>query len=129
LAAQGITLCLPLASPKALTPIIKIGSRLETPEFESLIVPIIVKLFALPDRAMRITLCENLSGIIEHLSMNTVSKLIFPNLATGFHDASPPVREKTLMAILVIIPKLSENIINNDLLRYLAKLQTGDALI
>jgi SCY1-like protein 1 len=74
---------------------------------------------------MRITLCENLSSIIENLSTKTVSNQIFPNLSSGFHDASPPVREKTLMAILVIIPKLTEYIINNDLLRFLAKLQTG----
>lgn len=40
---------------------------------------------------------------------------------TGFTDLAPLVREQTVKAILVIITKLSDRIINGELLRYLAK--------
>lgn len=49
---------------------------------------------------------------------------IFPNLVNGFSDSSPPVREHTLKAILLAVPKLYDSLVNNDLLRHLAKLQT-----
>ncbi|KAJ3396264.1 hypothetical protein HDU92_003521 [Lobulomyces angularis] len=114
------------AGAKALVPILKIGSKLEHDEFETLIAPIIIKLFAMPDRAVRMALCDSLSQFIEHLSPKTVSDSIFPNLASGFGDTSAPIRECTVKAILVIIPKLNERLVNNDLLRYLAKLQVDD---
>ncbi|KAJ3090318.1 hypothetical protein HK102_004122 [Quaeritorhiza haematococci] len=114
------------ASAKALTPILKIGSKLQHDEFEALIVPIIVKLFASPDRSVRITLCENLGQFVEHLSPKIVNDKIFPNLATGFNDTSAVVREHTVKSVLLIIQKLTDRIINNDLLRYLAKLQMDE---
>eukprot|EP00842_Homolaphlyctis_polyrhiza_P001147 jgi/Hompol1/2032/HPOL_005047-RA len=130
---------------KALDPILKIGSRLDETEFTTMIVPFITKLFASPDRAIRVTLCENLSDYVVHLTPKLVSDKIFPNLAI--------VRESTLKAVLVIIPKasisaktamytfttilanlailivqikLSERIINGELLRYLARLQADE---
>jgi hypothetical protein len=36
------------------------------------------------------------------------------------------VREQTLKAVLNIIPRLSEKIVNNELLKYMAKLQTDE---
>nr|KAJ3412151.1 hypothetical protein HK105_002434 [Polyrhizophydium stewartii] len=91
---------------KALGPILKIGSRLEEADFTTLIVPIITRLFSSPDRAIRVTLCDNLASYIDRLT----TKIAI-------------VRESTLKSILVIIPKLTERIINNDLLRHLARLQ------
>lgn len=40
---------------------------------------------------------------------------------TGFTDLAPLVREQTVKAVLVVVPKLSDRIINGELLRYLAK--------
>ncbi|KAJ3056872.1 hypothetical protein HK097_003408 [Rhizophlyctis rosea] len=114
------------AGAKALNPILKLGSKLTQEEFDLLIVPIIVKLFASPDRSIRISLCENMGHFITHLSNKTVTEKIFPNLATGFHDISAVIREQTLKSVSLIIPKLSEKIINNDLLRFLAKLQQDE---
>ena len=76
------------AGAKALNPILKLGSKLTQEEFDLLIVPIIVKLFASPDRSIRISLCENMGHFITHLNNKTVTDKIFPNLATGFHDIS-----------------------------------------
>jgi SCY1-like protein 1 len=40
---------------------------------------------------------------------------------TGFTDIAPVVREQTVKAILTIVPKLSERVVNGELLRHLAK--------
>ncbi|KAI9329125.1 armadillo-type protein [Zopfochytrium polystomum] len=114
------------AGAKALTPILKIGAKLNSQDFEALLLPSIVKLFASPDRVIRITLCENLGSFIEHMSGRLVNDKIFVNLATGFLDTNAIIREATLKSVLVLMPKLNERIVNNDLLRYLAKLQTDE---
>ncbi|KAJ3333178.1 hypothetical protein HDU76_010782 [Blyttiomyces sp. JEL0837] len=114
------------AGARALKPILQIGSKLTPEEFEALIAPTIVKMFASPDRQIRISLCENLPSFINLLNDKLVNDKIFPNLATGFTDVSPIIREWTLKSVLVIVGKLSDRVINNDLLRFLAKLQTDD---
>ncbi|KAJ3377392.1 hypothetical protein HDU84_008677 [Entophlyctis sp. JEL0112] len=110
---------------KALPPILKISKDLSTEEFETTIVPVLVKMFGIPDRAMRVALCENLVSVIDRVSAKVLNDKIFPNLSTGFGDTNAVVRECTLRSVLLIVPKLNERIINNDLLRFLAKLQ-GD---
>jgi SCY1-like protein 1 len=40
---------------------------------------------------------------------------------TGFTDVAPVVREQTVKAVLTIVPKLSDRIVNGELLRHLAK--------
>ncbi|KAI8822171.1 armadillo-type protein [Fimicolochytrium jonesii] len=114
------------AGAKALGPILKLGGKLEQEEFDSAVVPIIVKLFASTDRAIRVSLCEGLPSFVNNLNAKIVTEKIFPNLAMGFMDTSAVIREQTLKSVLVVIPKLSEKIINNDLLRYLAKLQQDE---
>ncbi|KAI8587461.1 armadillo-type protein [Geranomyces variabilis] len=114
------------AGAKALAPILKLGGKLNQQEFDALVVPIVVKMFASTDRVIRVSLCEGLPGLIDHLNAKVVTEKIFPNLAAGFLDSSAVIREHTLKSILVIISKLSEKIVNNDLLRYLAKLQQDE---
>ncbi|KND03592.1 SCY1 protein kinase [Spizellomyces punctatus DAOM BR117] len=114
------------AGAKALTPILKLGGKLDQQEFDNLVVPIVIKLFASSDRAIRVSLCEGLPNFINNLNSKTVSDKIFPNLAIGFMDSSAVIRECTLKSVLVIIGKLNERITNNDLLRYLAKLQQDE---
>jgi SCY1-like protein 1 len=40
---------------------------------------------------------------------------------TGFTDVAPVVREQTVKSVLTIVPKLSDRIVNGELLRHLAK--------
>ena len=40
---------------------------------------------------------------------------------TGFTDLAPVVREQTVKSVLTIIGKLSDRVVNGELLRYLAK--------
>ncbi|CAG8686151.1 25614_t:CDS:10, partial [Gigaspora rosea] len=111
---------------KVLPSIIKIGETLDDNEYEHFIVTSIVKMFAVPDRAMRLSLLENLGSFIDHLDNKTVNEKVFPHVATGFTDTAPIIRESTVKSVLLLAPKLTERVINNDLLRYLAKLQMDE---
>ncbi|KAK3069191.1 Nuclear aminoacylation-dependent tRNA export pathway component [Teratosphaeriaceae sp. CCFEE 6253] len=59
--------------------------------------------------------------MIDHLSQKIVTDKIFPQMVTGFGDLAPIVREQTVKAVLVVVPKLSDRVINGELLRHLAK--------
>ncbi|PGG99687.1 SCY1 protein kinase [Helicocarpus griseus UAMH5409] len=107
--------------PKVFTAILKIGTKLSEDEYASRLIPVIVRLFGNPDRAMRVCLLDNLPLMIDHLPQKIVNDKIFPQMVTGFTDVAPVVREQTVKAVLVVIGKLSDRTINGDLLRFLAK--------
>nr|OQO26624.1 hypothetical protein B0A51_06686 [Rachicladosporium sp. CCFEE 5018] len=107
------------AKPLAL--VMRFATKLSEDEYDAQITPVIVRLFTLPDRALRVCLLENLPQMIDHLSQKTVSDKIFPQMVTGFGDLAPIVREQTVKAVLVVINKLSDRVINGELLRHLAK--------
>ncbi|KAI8092662.1 armadillo-type protein [Halteromyces radiatus] len=108
---------------KALNAIMKIGEHLPDDEFDKVLVTPILRMFASPDRAIRVSLLENMPKFIDHIPDKVVCAQVFPHVATGFTDTVPIIREQTIKAILQLVPKLSERIINYDLLKYLAKLQ------
>lgn len=126
--------------------VLKIGDKLSDEEWESTITPSIIRLFAVPDRATRVFLLDNLPKMIDHLSNKIVNDKIFPEMMTGFSDVAPIVREQSVKAVLTIVPKvranpspfgdsgltklgpiqLSDRNINGDLLKYLAKTQNDE---
>ena len=106
--------------PKVFAAILKIGQRLSDDEYGSRLVPVIIRLFSSPDRAMRVFMLENLPLMIDRLSQKDINKM-FPMLITGFTDSAPLVRDQTVKSVLVIIGKLSDRVVNGELLRYLAK--------
>ncbi|WAQ86687.1 hypothetical protein PtA15_7A415 [Puccinia triticina] len=112
--ADGPTL-LPLA--------ISISSSLSPAEFSTIVLQSLIKIFASPDRAIRLSLLELLPQYVDHLDRSVVVEKIWPNLLTGFTDTVPIIREATVKSVLLLAPKLSERILNNDLLRHLAKTQ------
>ncbi|KAK9452911.1 armadillo-type protein [Dipodascopsis uninucleata] len=112
--------------PKVLMVILDISQELEAEEVQNILVPIIVKTFSMPDRTIRLALLESLPKFIEHIPKKIVNDKLFPDMLTGFVDISPAIREQTVKAVLVIIDKLSERNINNDLLRHLAKTQNDE---
>lgn len=67
---------------------------------------------------------DGLDEYVERLDRSTVVDKVWPNLITGFADTVPVIREATVKAIFPLSGKLSERILNNDLLRLLAKMQT-----
>ena len=107
--------------PKVFNAILKVGAKLSDDEFESRLVPLIIRLFASPDRAMRVCLLDNLSLMIDRIPQKDVNGKIFPMLVTGFTDTAPIVREQTVKSVLTIINKLTDRTINGELLRFLAK--------
>ena len=107
--------------PKSFGLVMKIASKLSEDEYDTQITPVIVRLFTSPDRALRVCLLDNLPLMIDHLSQKLVTNQIFPQMVTGFGDLAPVVREQTVKAVLVVTPKLSERVINGELLRHLAK--------
>ena len=107
--------------PKSFSLVMKIASKLSEDEYDTQITPVIVRLFTSPDRALRVCLLDNLPLMIDHLSQKIVTDKIFPQMVTGFGDLAPVVREQTVKAVLVVAPKLSERVLNGELLRHLAK--------
>ncbi|EAT87684.2 hypothetical protein SNOG_05293 [Parastagonospora nodorum SN15] len=111
---------------KVFSTVMQIGQKLSDDEYETQITPVVVRLFANPDRGIRVCLLDNLPMMIDHLPQKIVNDKIFPQLlmiiqVTGFSDVAPVVREQTVKAVLTIVPKLSDRIINGELLRHLAK--------
>jgi len=136
---------------KMIAPILKLGESLSKEDYDRIVLGAMVKMFSSPERQMRVALLENLDKFADKFDgSNTklVNDKIFPEIAKGFNDTSVSLvwflllscslelafsldsqgvmREYTLKSMLVIAPKLSERIANNDLLRYLAKLQTDE---
>ena len=66
--------------PKVFAFIMKLGSKLSEDEYDSRITPVIVRLFASPDRQMRVTLLDHLPSMIDHLSQKIVTDKIFPQM-------------------------------------------------
>lgn len=99
----------------------RISTKMSEDEYDSQITPVIIRLFSSPDRALRLCLLDNLPHMIDHLSQKVVSDKIFPQMVTGFGDLAPLVREQTVKAVLVVVPKLSDRVVNGELLRHLAK--------
>ncbi|KAH0563066.1 hypothetical protein GP486_002372, partial [Trichoglossum hirsutum] len=112
--------------PKVFSVVMKIAVKLSDDEYDTRITPVIVRLFASPDRAIRVCLLDNLPLMIERLPQKVVNDQIFPQMVTGFLDVAPVVREQTVKAILTIITKLSDRTINGELLKYLAKTSNDD---
>ncbi|CAO3615918.1 unnamed protein product [Cunninghamella echinulata] len=108
---------------KALNAIIKIGEHLPDDEYEKVLVTPILRMFASPDRAIRVSLLENMPKFIDHIPNKLIVSQVFPNVATGFTDTVPIIREQTVKSILLLVPKLNDRVINYDLLKYMAKLQ------
>ncbi|KAF9268803.1 ARM repeat-containing protein [Marasmius fiardii PR-910] len=103
--------------------VVKIGKDVSQEEYNNVVLTPIVKLFASPDRGIRMALLDNLPEFADKLDKKTVDGKIFPHLQTGFSDTVAVIREATLKAIPLLSSKLSDRTLNNDLLRFLAKLQ------
>ncbi|KAK9471672.1 armadillo-type protein [Dipodascopsis tothii] len=112
--------------PKVLTVLLEIAQDLSAEDYAAMVTPTIVKMFSSPDRAIRIALLDALPKYVDLLPNKTVNDKVFPDMVTGFTDIAPAVREQSVKAVLVIIPKLSDRSINNDLLRALAKTQNDE---
>jgi len=95
------------AGSAILAPVFKIGKELESSEFQAKIVPCIVKLFSSNDRNARFKLLSQVESFVEHLSAKIVNDQVFPKIESGFLDSEPLIREKTVISMIHLAPKLS----------------------
>ncbi|KAG0700943.1 armadillo-type protein [Suillus ampliporus] len=113
------------ASAATIVPLVlQFGKNVAPDDYGSVIIAPLVKLFASADRGTRIALLDNLPDFAEKLDKKTVVDKIWPNLQTGFTDTVAVIREATVRAVVLLSPKLSDRILNNELLRHLARLQS-----
>lgn len=66
--------------PKVFSFVLKIGSKLSDEEYEARLNPVLLRLFASPDRQMRVCLLDNMPLMIDHFSQKLVTDKIFPQL-------------------------------------------------
>jgi SCY1-like protein 1 len=66
--------------PRVFSVIMKISTKLSDDEYEQQLTPVIVRLFASQDRALRVCLLDNLPLMIDHLSQKIVTNNIFPQM-------------------------------------------------
>ncbi|XP_014213325.1 N-terminal kinase-like protein [Copidosoma floridanum] len=114
------------AGSAVLPPLLQLGRLLPDHEYQQRVVPCVVKLFASNDRATRLRLLQQLDRFVNHLQPVTINEAIFPQVARGFLDTNPAVREQTIKSIVHLAPKLGYNNLNVEVLRYFAKLQSND---
>ena len=114
------------APPSALCTLMSLAKTLQSEEKEAVVVPVIVKLFSSPDRGIRRTLLENIQSFGPELSDVLVEEQIYPKLQLGFGDVNPYIRELTLKSMVILAPKLSQRTLNQNLLKFLAKLQVDE---
>ena len=74
--------------PKVFSAVMKIGSKLSEDDYESRITPVVVRLFASPDRAIRVCLLDSLPQMIDHLSQKIVNDKIFPQLVCALDTSA-----------------------------------------
>ena len=81
------------ASAATIVPlIVKIGKDVSQEEYNNTILAPIVKLFASPDRGIRMALLDNLPEYTDKLDKKTVDGKIFPNLVGPLpYSQSPPL--------------------------------------
>lgn len=70
--------------PKVFGVVMKISTKLTDDEFEQKVTPAVVRLFGVPDRAIRVSLLDNLPVMIDRLPQKTVNDKIFPQLVRSY---------------------------------------------
>merc|ERR1711939_45153 len=107
--------------PSVLSAIMKISQKMTDDEFESRLAPVLLRLFQVPDRQMRVALLDHLPLMVDRIPQKDINSKIWPAMTTGFTDTAPVIREQTVKGVLSVISKLSDRVINGELLRFLAK--------
>eukprot|EP00095_Tigriopus_kingsejongensis_P012694 maker-scaffold22_size673200-snap-gene-5.35 protein:Tk12694 transcript:maker-scaffold22_size673200-snap-gene-5.35-mRNA-1 annotation:"hypothetical protein TcasGA2_TC008834" len=95
------------AGASILGPVFKIGQNLGSEDYVRMIIPCIVKLFASNDRNARFKLLNQVEHFVVHLEPKVVNDEVFPHIQNGFLDQEPIIREKTVISMIFLAPKLS----------------------
>ncbi|KZT24267.1 ARM repeat-containing protein [Neolentinus lepideus HHB14362 ss-1] len=113
------------ASAAAILPLVlQMGKNVASADYSTQVLAPLTKLFASPDRGTRMALIDHMEEYADKLDKKTVTDKIWPHLQTGFTDTVAVIREATVRSIILLAPNFSDRILNNDLLRHLAKMQS-----
>ena len=93
-------------------------------EYRAHVLPAVLPLFQVTDRAVRMMLLQRMDGLVKHMDAETLNSSVFDALNAGFADTSKVLRELTLKSMLFLADKLNEKNLNDRLLRTLARLQS-----
>lgn len=105
---------------------LELAHLLPSEDFEVVVVPGLVRLFAAPDRATRVRLLDQLPRFVDKLPRSLVETQIFGPVSAGFTDANPLVREATIRAMVHLAPCLPSRILNDTLVRHLTTLEVSE---
>ncbi|EUB61263.1 kinase-like protein [Echinococcus granulosus] len=111
---------------EALVPVLELAHLLPSEDFEVVVVPGLVRLFAAPDRSTRVRLLDQLPRFVDKLPQALVETQIFGPVSAGFTDANPLVREATIRAMVHLAPSLPPKILNDALVKHLTQLEFKD---
>ncbi|CAH8431440.1 unnamed protein product [Schistosoma rodhaini] len=115
------------AGVEALLPVLRLIPLLSDSDFQTYVLPCLLKLFSSPERATRVRLLEHLPDFVQHLQTKCIETQIFGPVSAGFTDTHPVVREATVRAMIHLAPKLSTKLLNENLIKYITTLQSRDA--
>lgn len=114
------------AGPSIVDPIFLIGKLLDEQDYQTRLVPCIIKLYQCKDRGIRSKLLQQLDSYINSLNETVINEQIFPQIIQGFLDVNPTLRGQTIQSMFHLAPKLSANNLNEELLKHLTRLRSRD---
>ncbi|XP_054706089.1 N-terminal kinase-like protein [Uloborus diversus] len=114
------------AGSSVLSPLFKLGKLLSEEDYQKKVVPCVVKMFSSKDRATRVKLLQQVEQFIDHIQPSVVNSQIFPNVAQGFLDTNPTIRDHTIKCMVYLAPKLNYQNLNEEMLKHFARLQSKD---
>lgn len=98
---------------------------IEEEMFSKHIVPALISLWGIADRAIRTTLLKSLRALVKVTPTEIINKSIFDPLLSGFADSNAKMREETLKNLVYVVDKLEERLLQDKLVRCVTNLQ-GD---
>ncbi|EJD76151.1 SCY1 protein kinase [Loa loa] len=114
------------AGSHVLMPLFRLGRLLDEDEYQRRIVPCLCKLFSSPDRVTRVKLLERIDELTPHLTPQIINERIYGNIASGFMDTNPAVRDQSFKALHGFIEKLEKASENPELIAELeAQVKAG----
>eukprot|EP01012_Entosiphon_sulcatum_P031795 TRINITY_DN40501_c0_g1_i1.p1 TRINITY_DN40501_c0_g1~~TRINITY_DN40501_c0_g1_i1.p1 ORF type:complete len:771 (-),score=130.14 TRINITY_DN40501_c0_g1_i1:105-2417(-) len=107
----------------ALTTILKLGELLTTDEYQQLVIPGLMALFAMEESTVRIRLLQSVQLYVHQFPEERLAA-IWVHVAKGFVSKVAEIRELSVKALVHFVPHLPERIIANDVLKAIWALQT-----
>eukprot|EP01138_Halocafeteria_seosinensis_P005490 gb/GECG01005612.1/.p1 GENE.gb/GECG01005612.1/~~gb/GECG01005612.1/.p1 ORF type:complete len:866 (+),score=105.90 gb/GECG01005612.1/:1-2598(+) len=89
-----------------ISPMIEIGGKLTSSEYQEQIVPSIVSMFRSPERATRLQLLHKLPSYVSMVDKSTLNGEVCKNILGGFHDNSEALRQATVKSTVALAPHL-----------------------